>query len=141
MLEQDKEKRINRLYEIWRTVLFFGWTELVTWSDKEFDEKVEALASIVAKRKEGIAMAKLYRVKVRDTGSLQPGGASFWTTSVLYCGNDIEEARRVYHNSEPADKSGGFGNYARETLFEKLDTSDLNDDETGEMEVVNGKDI
>lgn len=77
--------------------------------------------------------SNLYRVTRKHTGSRQPGG-TYWTREVVYCGYDREEALRVYHAVEPTDYGGGYGNAAKETIFESLDTSEIEDDETGKME-------
>ncbi len=53
---------------------------------------------------------KLYRIIRRTTGSLQPGsGATFWTTTVLYCGYDRAAALRVYHEAAPTAYYHGHG--------------------------------
>lgn len=78
----------------------------------------------------------LYRVKIRKTGSVQPSG-TFWTDETVYCDYDIDEARRIYHKNEPQDFGGGnFGSPARETVFEKLDTETLDDDDMGTMKQI-----
>ena len=82
-------------------------------------------------------MEKLYRISVRSTSSLQPGGGSFWTTAVLYCGYDRDEARREYHNSEPHDDNCSFGRPAREThcvVIEDAETEDFSDDKVSAAE-------
>jgi len=80
-------------------------------------------------------MGMLYRVRVKSTHSLQPSG-SFWHNEVLYCGNSVEMARETYHANEPADFYQGPGNPCRETIFEKMETTDLKDDDPGKMEEV-----
>ena len=77
----------------------------------------------------------LYRVIRRTAGSLQPGD-TYWTRDVLYCGYDRAEALRVYHEHEPTDFGGGYGNRCQETLFEQLDTDALDEDEAGKMKRV-----
>lgn len=62
---------------------------------------------------------KLYRVSVKETLSLQPDGSTFWNWTVLYCGYDLNEARRVVWQSKPADVHHGFGNRARKTVLQK----------------------
>ena len=82
-------------------------------------------------------MSELYRITARTTGSLQPGG-SFWQTEVLYCGYDRDEARRVFHESEPSDDNRSFGNPARETHAEIIkdgETDDFDDDEVDDDKV------
>ena len=82
-------------------------------------------------------MSELYRITVRATSSLQPGG-SHWTTDVLYCGYDREEARQAFHTSEPADDNRSFGNPARETHAEIIkdgETADFDDDELETVEL------
>lgn len=75
----------------------------------------------------------IYRVKTETTGSLQPRqGDTYWKTEVLYCGADVEDARIAYHESKPADYGAGYGNSARYTIFERLDTSELNGDDPGD---------
>lgn len=82
-------------------------------------------------------MSDLYRITARTTSSLQPG-SSFWNTEVLYCGYDRDEARRVFHESEPADNNRSFGNPARETHSEIIvdgDTAHFDDDELEAVEL------
>jgi len=70
-----------------------------------------------------VATKKLYRVSVRTTGSMQPSG-TYWQTEVLYCGYDVDEARRVFHESRPLDYSCGYGNRARETKCQSKEYDD-----------------
>lgn len=77
-------------------------------------------------------METIYRVKIRSAASLQPG-ETFWRYEVLYCGSDRTEALIAYHQSEPDDIWRGYGNHARETVFEVLDTSDLAISEPGKF--------
>jgi hypothetical protein len=64
-----------------------------------------------------VVTKKLYRVSVKTTRSLQPGsGGTHWQWEVLYCGYDVDEARRVYHASRPLDHGGSYGNACRETV-------------------------
>ena len=78
-------------------------------------------------------MTMIYRVRTRSTGSVQPGETTWATDAVHYVGTDQDEARLHYHRHEPYDKGGGFGNAATETLFEQMDTEDLDDDDPGDM--------
>lgn len=81
--------------------------------------------------------ATIYRVTTKETGSVQPqGGGTFWRRDVLYCGTDRTAARVAYHESEPRDYGGTYGNPARVTEFEALNQSDpnLDDTEAGIME-------
>lgn len=64
----------------------------------------------------------LYRVIEKTTTSLQPSG-TFWNRNVLYCGYDREEARRVYHEQEPADIYRGYGSTCRETIAQAIEDS------------------
>lgn len=77
---------------------------------------------------------KLYRVMLRKTGSLQPGGSTFWNNEVLYCGYDLSEARRTYHGSHPCDRDGGYGNPVTTTQFKCIDFGQVkaNRDQLGE---------
>lgn len=75
----------------------------------------------------------IYRVVARRTGSVQPTG-TFWDREVLYCGDDRQEARRVYHESEPEDFGGGYGNQARETISEVISDADSDDFADDEIE-------
>ena len=77
----------------------------------------------------------LYRVVRKTTGSVQPGGDTYWNREVLYCGYDRDEARRVYHESEPSDVWQGYGNRAVETVghvIRDAETEDFADDELEE---------
>ena len=77
----------------------------------------------------------LYRVIRRTTGSVQPTG-TFWQNKVLYCGYDRDEARRVYHESEPTDYGGSCGNQAAETAMQVIadkQSDDFNEDVMGEV--------
>jgi hypothetical protein len=74
----------------------------------------------------------LYRVTIKETASLQPAGTT-WKRTVAYCGYDIAEARRVYHEHEPTDHGSSHGNPAQRTLFERLDATELHDSDPGEM--------
>jgi hypothetical protein len=64
----------------------------------------------------------LYRIIVKATGSLQPGG-SFWGRKVLYCGYDRLEAARIYHTSVVEDHDSGYGNPARRTVAQRKEIS------------------
>jgi len=79
-------------------------------------------------------MTKLYRVKTESTGSVQPGrGSTTWRTdAVHYVGQDVAEARVAYHEHEPHDSGGSYGNPTTRTVFEVLDTSELPDDDPGD---------
>lgn len=63
----------------------------------------------------------IYRVCSRSTGSLQPGGGTFWTEEVHYTGTSWVEACIAYYAQEPHDFGGGPGNPARETIIEQMD--------------------
>jgi hypothetical protein len=70
----------------------------------------------------------IYRVRVKTTGSVQPGyGATDWQSEVLYCGTDRTEARTVYHRNAPTDFGGSHGNQARRTLFEVIEDAETED--------------
>jgi hypothetical protein len=86
-------------------------------------------------------MVTLYRVSVRSTHSLQPGSddCTSWSQDILYCGYDRDEARRIYHESTPADYGGSYGCRARETtceVIEDAETEDFADDvaETADLD-------
>jgi len=79
-------------------------------------------------------MEKIYRVRTRSTGSVQPGETTWTTDAVHYVGTDVDEARIEFHRHEPHDFGGGYGSAARETVFEHMDPADLDDDDPGEME-------
>jgi len=74
----------------------------------------------------------LYRVKIEITSSVQPGTTVWRTQKVAYCGPDVNEARRFYHTEHPMDFSHGPGCRARVTIFEKLETAELADDDPGD---------
>jgi len=83
-------------------------------------------------------MSDLYRVLKRKTSSLQPGG-SFWTESVLYCGYDRDEARRVYYEALPeTGGGGGYGNPTSDVVAQLIadDGSDPNEWDDVETEVM-----
>jgi hypothetical protein len=61
-------------------------------------------------------MKKLYRVLVKTTDSLQPDRSTSWQAEVVYCGYDLDEARRVYHANTPKDYFCGYGNRRRKTV-------------------------
>ena len=71
-------------------------------------------------------MKKLYRILKKTTGSVQPGGDTFWNTTVLYCGYDLDEARRVYHESRPTDYWCGYGNRCQETTAQSKTYETIN---------------
>lgn len=67
-------------------------------------------------------MKILHRVIKKHTSSLQPGnGNTYWSTEVLYCGYDREEALRVYYTHKPSERSGSYGNSATRTIKQKKD--------------------
>lgn len=68
---------------------------------------------------------KLYRVmrEYRYNGGI--GSDRLQSTTVLYCGYDRDEARRVYHENRPADKSGsGPGSYYEQTRCQSMECDD-----------------
>jgi hypothetical protein len=75
----------------------------------------------------------LYRVKTRETGSKQPSG-TYWRNTVIYIGHNVDEARIAFHREEPQDFGGGYGNRARETVFEILADEELPEDDAGWFE-------
>ena len=68
----------------------------------------------------------IYRVRVRETSSLQPG-ETFWQSAVLYCGTERDRALVSYYESEPQDVYQGYGNRSRETLLESIDADAVED--------------
>ena len=68
----------------------------------------------------------IYRVRARTTSSLQPG-ETFWQSSVLYCGTELERALVAYYASRPEDVYQGYGNRSRETLLETIDADAVED--------------
>lgn len=68
----------------------------------------------------------LYRVIVKTTGSLQPGGDqnSYWNDEVVYCGYDRSEARRAYHANQPRDYWSGYGGPCRRTVGQRKESAD-----------------
>ena len=85
-------------------------------------------------------MKNLYQVTVRTTDSDQHSRATHWQKQTLYCGYDLDEARRVYHESEPSDFYGGAGAATTETVFEYLDTDTVPMDEPGDMSTTDADD-
>lgn len=81
---------------------------------------------------------QIYRVRVRTTGSLQPGrSGTFWNQEVIYCGSDLTDARIAFLKSEPEDFHGGYGSRCRETIIESLksEPEEIDDTETAEVEI------
>ena len=71
-------------------------------------------------------MTNIYRVRACTTSSLQPG-ETFWRSDVLYTGTDRDRALVAYYASEPQDVYQGYGNGARETLIETVNTDEIED--------------
>jgi hypothetical protein len=67
-------------------------------------------------------MTMIYRVTVKTTGSYQPNGTTNWQYNVIYCGNDLEDARIEYLGSEQSDQHCGHGNRCRTTVIEQFDS-------------------
>jgi hypothetical protein len=76
---------------------------------------------------------RIYRVRTRRTGSLQPGGSHWQTIAIHYVGESLTQARIEFHKHEPFDAGGGHGNSCVETLLECCDQADLSGDEPGAM--------
>ena len=68
----------------------------------------------------------IYRVLARTTDSLKPGSLrnTKWSYEFLYCGQDRQAARIVYHSSTPKDSGGCFHQPARITVIEEIDEDD-----------------
>lgn len=76
----------------------------------------------------------IYRVTIRNTGSLQPGrGNTYWQTESVYCGASLEEARVAYLREVVSDHGAGYGNPVRETRIEQFESEpDEIDDDAAE---------
>ena len=78
----------------------------------------------------------IYRVVVKTTGSLQPGGTT-WQRRAIYCGPSLRDARIAYLREEPDDRGfGGYGNASRETIIERHDARPEKIDDTTPESVV-----
>ena len=76
---------------------------------------------------------KIFRVMRRSTRSYQGSWeGSLWNEEVLYIGNDANEARCTYHEHQPADRALNPGSPGDVTLFQMLDTKNLEDIDPGE---------
>jgi len=71
---------------------------------------------------------KLYRVILTERDN-----SARWDETVLYCGYDTDEARRVYHANEIQDGYRFRDNCNVVTKIDVLDTDDLDEDDMGEM--------
>lgn len=72
---------------------------------------------------------RIYRVTVKRTISKQPGGDTYWTRDVIYCGPSLLDARVAYLREVAMDVSGSYGNPARDTVIEGFaaDPDDIDD--------------
>ena len=77
----------------------------------------------------------IYRVTVRTTNSLQPL-STFWNADVVYCGTSLEDARVEYLRARASDY-GSYGNRAKETVIEQLESEpeDIDSEESEEVEI------
>lgn len=76
----------------------------------------------------------IYRVTVKTTGSLQPS-QTFWNKEVVYCGDDLKQARIVYLRELQGDYGGSYGMRSRDTIIEGFEEEPENIDDTETVEV------
>lgn len=66
----------------------------------------------------------IYRVTIKRTSSLQPGrdDNSYWQSEVIYCGNDLEEARIEYLKAPNYEHFCGYGNRCCRVELEQFES-------------------